>query len=133
MAEPDCYCSALRRATRRLSADYDAALSGTGINIAQFSLLRSIERRGTVSLSALGRALDLDRSTVGRNLRVLERRALVRPAPRKDGREAGFELTETGRATLEAARGPWRRAQQEVEARLGSESVAALLAKLAAV
>ncbi len=72
-----CHCTRLRIATRKMTALYDTALAPTGINVAQFSILRTIERRQPVSLTELGRLLALDRSTMGRNVRVLEKQGLV--------------------------------------------------------
>jgi DNA-binding MarR family transcriptional regulator len=68
-----CYCSLLRTATRKVGAVYDNALAPLGINIAQYSLLRLVEHCQPVSFTELGRIAELDRSTVGRNVRVLER------------------------------------------------------------
>jgi DNA-binding MarR family transcriptional regulator len=62
-----CYCDVLRAATRKTTAIYDVALAPAGVNLAQFSLLRKIQRAGSVSLSELGRLAALDRSTIGRN------------------------------------------------------------------
>ena len=82
-----CYCAALRAAARKTTALYDEALEPAGIGVAQFSLMRRIERAGTVSLTELGRRAELDRSTVGRNVRVLARMGLVRrPRPRTSAR-----------------------------------------------
>lgn len=78
-----CYCDVLRAATRKTTAIYDAALAPAGVNLAQFSLLRKIQRAGSVSLSELGRLAALDRSTIGRNVRVLQRMELVRVTPEK--------------------------------------------------
>eukprot|EP01035_Chromulina_nebulosa_P049431 gene49431-67135_t len=72
MSSSSCYCILLRKASRRLSALYDEALEPFGINIGQFSQLRNIRRSQPVSLTALGGVMELDRSTVGRNTRVLE-------------------------------------------------------------
>ena len=67
-----CYCAALRVAARKTTALYDEELAAVGINLAQYSLLRQIERAGTVSLTELGRLAELDRSTVGRNVKALQ-------------------------------------------------------------
>ncbi|WP_159715866.1 MarR family winged helix-turn-helix transcriptional regulator, partial [Geminicoccus flavidas] len=82
-----CYCIALRAASRRLTTLYDAALQPVGINVAQFSLLRNVKRAQPVSLTELGRRMELDRSTVGRNVRLLQRMGLVRMASGSDQRE----------------------------------------------
>ena len=83
-----CYCLALRAAARKATALYDEALAPAGLNLAQYGLMRRIERAGAVSLTELGRMAELDRSTVGRNVKVLERLLLVRLSPAKDQREA---------------------------------------------
>ena len=95
-----CYCASLRAAARKTTALYDAALAPVGINVAQFALLRRIERAQPVSLTEIGRLADLDRSTVGRNVKVLERLGLVRLAAAEDQREAAVTLTPAGAEAL---------------------------------
>ncbi len=126
---PPCHCTRLRIATRKMTALYDTALAPTGINVAQFSILRTIERRQPVSLTELGRLLALDRSTMGRNVRVLEKQGLVALGRGKDQREAAASLTETGTATLRAAEPLWEDCQTDMGRRLGAERLA-LLAEL---
>ena len=101
-----CYCAAVRTAARKTTALYDAALEPAGLTLAQYSLLRKIERAGTVSLTELGRMADLDRSTVGRNVKVLERLRLVRLTPAKDQREAAVRLAPAGAKALATRRSP---------------------------
>jgi len=119
MSEAPCFCTSLRKASRRLSAVYDEALEPFGVNVAQFSLLRNIDRHGPVSLTALGDILELDRSTLGRNVRVLGRRGMVQLAESTDKREASVMLSASGRRTLEAALPAWRAAQTRINAKLG--------------
>jgi DNA-binding MarR family transcriptional regulator len=114
-----CYCSSLRLAARKATALYDAALAPVGINVAQFALLRRIEGVGSASLTDLGRLAALDRSTVGRNVKVLERRGLVRLASAEDQREAAVTLTSAGDAALRRGAPLWEAAQSRVEAVLG--------------
>jgi DNA-binding MarR family transcriptional regulator len=126
----DCYCAVLRAATRRVSARYDAALEPLGINIAQFSLLRHIERATPVSLTELGRKIGLDRSTIGRNVRVLERMTLVRVTPGADHRETTVCLAQPGRDVLLRAAPLWNEVQQGIEAGLGPDGATRLGALL---
>jgi DNA-binding MarR family transcriptional regulator len=118
-----CYCAVLRTAARKMTALYDEALKPVGIQLAQFSLLRSIERTEPVSLTELGRRTELDRSTVGRNVRLLQRMGLVRIAP---GAEATVCLEEAGRAVLQEGAPLWNRAQRSVEAKLGAKAAVQL-------
>ena len=129
MAAP-CYCIALRAAARKVTTLYDSALEPTGVNIAQFSLLRRIERAGSVSLTELARLAELDRSTMGRNARVLERLGLVRIAAGADQREATVILTEQGSDVLRRGAPLWDGAQRRIEAGLDPSLVARLLNSL---
>ncbi len=130
MPDPTCYCHALRKATRRLNAAYDAALAPTGINVAQFSLLRTLARHGAQSLTGLGRRMELDRSTVGRNVKVVERLGLVQPASTTDQRQAAIELSPEGRRILASATPLWAGVQARIDTRLGPDRSATLLAEL---
>jgi DNA-binding MarR family transcriptional regulator len=114
-----CYCAAVRTAARKTTALYDSILEPAGVTLAQYSLLRRIERAGTVSLTKLGRLAELDRSTVGRNVKALEELRLVRAAPAKDQREAAVRLAPAGKAALRLAAPLWEEAQRRVEAALG--------------
>ncbi len=126
----ECYCVLLRGASRRITAVYDAALAPVGISVAQFSLLRRIRRAQPVSLTELARLSELDRSTVGRNVRVLERMGLVVAHPAKDQREAALALLPAGEKILADGAPLWDAAQAKVEAALGPAGVESLRALL---
>ncbi|MCJ8144218.1 MarR family transcriptional regulator [Ancylobacter sp. A5.8] len=129
-----CHCNLLRLATRKVSARYDAALAPLGINIAQYSLLRKIERHQPVSLTALGKLTELDRSTIGRNVRVVERLGLVATSRGEDDqREAVVALTPAGGELLAQAVPRWQECQAELEAKVGTASLDALSQIVAAV
>ncbi len=122
-----CYCAAARAVARKTTALYDNALAPAGVNLAQYSLLRRIERAGSPSLTELARLAELDRSTVGRNVRVLTRMGLVDLNGAADQREAAVDLTPQGVETLGAAVPLWTKAQHEIEAKIGGEHAKALL------
>jgi DNA-binding MarR family transcriptional regulator len=124
--ETTCYCVAVRTAARRATALYDALLEPAGVTLAQFSLLRKVERAGTVSLTKLGQLAELDRSTIGRNVKALEELRLVRLGHAKDQREAAVRLTPAGKDTLRRGAPLWEEAQRRVEAALGSGGAAQL-------
>ncbi len=123
---PECYCVGLRKAARKISAIYDEALAPAGVNVAQFSLLRNIERRAPVSLTELGHAAALDRSTIGRNIRVLERMGLVRTILGIDHRETEIVLAPAGRRVLEEGAPLWKQAQLHIKTALGDDGATAL-------
>lgn len=117
-----CYCVILRRAARKTTAIYDDALAPTGINIAQFSLLRRIKRAGCISLTELAHLADLDRSTIGRNTKVLAKMGLIETKCGEDQREALIGLTDAGQTLLEHATPLWQKAQDDIEALFGGET-----------
>ena len=118
----ECYCAVLRTAARKVTAIYDAALEPSGINLAQYSLLRTIQRREPLSLTELGRLTELDRSTIGRNVRLLQRLGLVRVEPgAEDQREAVVTLDQAGADALQWAGPLWDEAQRRVESALGTD------------
>lgn len=123
----------LRKASRRVSALYDEALEPFGINIAQFSAMRNIRRNAPVSLTDLGTIMELDRSTVGRNMKVLERMGLVAFATGEDQREAVLSLTAEGEALVERASPIWDEVQDRLEGRLGTDHALQLGELLAAI
>jgi DNA-binding MarR family transcriptional regulator len=128
-----CYCAALRTATRKTTTIYDEVLAPTGVNLAQFSLLRKIQRAAPVSLSELGRIAELDRSTVGRNVKVLQRMGLTRVTPGEDQREATVTLDEKGLAVLREGAPLWDEAQRRIETKLGDGGAERLRSLLGAL
>ncbi|MBN3861417.1 MarR family transcriptional regulator [Pseudomonas frederiksbergensis] len=127
MLPSQCLCTNLRRAARGVSRHYDGALGGFGINVAQYSLLCNLQRLDQPSISSLAEAMGLDRSTLGRNLRVLEGEGLVTLVEGEDMRNRIVLLTETGRERLAAALPAWEAAQQRLIDRLGAEKREILL------
>lgn len=115
-----CYCAVLRAASRKVTAQYNAALAPAGVHLAQYSLLRTIEREAPLSLTRLGQLVELDRSTIGRNVRLLQRMGLVNLGAGTDQREAMVTLTEAGRDVLQQAAPRWEEAQRAIERTLGT-------------
>ncbi len=121
MIETSCLCTKVRRAALGVTSAYDQALARIGLKITQFSLLRTITRIEAASISALAEATGHDRSTLGRNLRVLMKMGLVSLGPGEDERTRLVTLTAEGRARIEAALPHWQEAQRTMEARLGRD------------
>jgi len=118
-----CTCGSLRKASRRVSQFYD-----------QFSILSEVERgsiAGPVVMSELASAMVMDRSTLGHNLRPLERDNLVvlRQA-RQDRRKRYVELTAKGKSLLPRAHRLWRGAENRFERIFGKAPAAELRAVL---
>ncbi|HYZ64059.1 MAG TPA: MarR family winged helix-turn-helix transcriptional regulator [Acetobacteraceae bacterium] len=126
-----CTCSAIRRAARHLSQSYDRFLAPTGLRTTQFSLLRVLERTGPRSIQALAAEMGLDRTTLGRNLRPLERDGFVSIGidPR-DRRGRALSITPAGEAKLREARVCWEAAQASFTETYGPEQTQRLHALL---
>jgi DNA-binding MarR family transcriptional regulator len=124
MKKTECSCVAIRRTSRALTQFYDQMLEPSGIKVTQLSLLRAVRRLDSPNISALADELELDRTTLGRNLAVIERNGLVAVAPGDDLRERTVSLTAAGEAALAAAAPLWDAAQARIAERLGAERLA---------
>jgi DNA-binding MarR family transcriptional regulator len=132
-AEPrvtGCTCDRLRKLARRLTQRYDDSLAPTGLRLTQFSLLAHLVHGGPAAMSALADRLEMDRTTLTRNLKPLLDAGLIAMGPGRDARERVVRISEGGRATWQAARERWRRAQHAVNEALGPARVADLHAVL---
>ncbi len=121
--QPQCVCVNLRRATRALTQLYDSALADAGVKVTQFSLLRAVERHEPAAITTLAEDLDLDRTTLARNLLPLQRDRLVALAPGMDQRVTEVRLTAKGRKAIAAALPLWQEVQEQIAQRLGRERV----------
>lgn len=125
-----CTCDRLRKLTRRITQHYDARLAPTGLRVTQYSLLAHLERGGPTTMSALARLMEMDRTTLTRNLKPLVDAGFVSIAQGADARSRVVSATARGRAARASARDLWRRAQDEVNRALGEDQVARLHAAL---
>ena len=132
-AKIPCYCFKTRRAAAAITRHYDRALAPCGVTVSQFLLLRNLAHAPGCTLSGLAAAVDLNRSTLTRNLRPLLGKGLVRDAGAPEARDYRLELTEAGEQALECGLVRWEQAQEDVRRRLGEVGLAALEAALAAL
>jgi DNA-binding MarR family transcriptional regulator len=128
-----CACNHLRRAARAVTQLYDDTLRPTGLRATQFTLLTALRIQGPISLNRLAEQLVMDRTTLTRNLRPLEKKELVRIEAGRDRRTREASLTKRGHQALVEAFPLWRRAQARVAGGLGDERLQALLGELGAV
>jgi len=125
-----CLCFNLRKAARAVTQLYDAALEPAGLRATQFSLLAVLDGRDPVTITDLARAMVMDRTTLTRNLRPLEKQGLVAIAPGDDRRTREVSLTRRGRRTLTRATPRWRHAQTGMLDALGDRRARRLLDEL---
>ena len=128
---PACTCGQLRRLTRRITGIYDHALAPCGLRVTQFSLLSNLMKLPACSLAELAQAMDMERTTLIRNLRPLAAAGWVRTQTRANTRQREVSLTPAGRAKWSVARPLWRSAQDAVNSTLGSSEVTRLHRRMA--
>src|SRR5205823_13758283 len=103
-----CTSSSLRQATRHVTWFYIAFLFPAGLRATQFSILAKLRQRCPLTITALATEMVMDRTTLGRNIRPLQRKGLVAVASgSRDHRSKELRLTETGLERLRAAGAPW--------------------------
>ena len=125
-----CACGRLRRATRALTQLYDDFLAPAGLRVTQFSLLRTLQRDGTLRINELAARLLLDRTALSRNLDPLVDQGLVDIVRGHDARTREVAISRKGANALKAAMPHWERAQSEVMRHLGAAKLDALLSTL---
>ena|SRR6516165_3190987 len=123
----ECNCFATRSAARHVSQYYDRYLAATGLRTTQFSILAKLKRLGPLTINELARQMVMDRTTLGRNIKPLERDGLVSIEPAQSDRRAKeLRLTKTGEKQLEAGFEAWSRAQTGFESTFGPKHAAEL-------
>ena len=126
----DCTCYNLRKATRAVTQLYDDILRPSGLRVTQFSLLSAVGLFGTVSVSALAEETVMDRTTLTRNLQLLEGQGLIHIEPGADARVREVSLTPAAHEKLAIARGYWTKAQSHMADSLGGDRLQRLLGDL---
>jgi DNA-binding MarR family transcriptional regulator len=128
-----CAAAGLRRATRAMTQLYTRSLAPSGLQPTQFTLLVACALAGEAPMTALADALAMDRTTLTRNLRPLERQGLVQIAEGDDRRVRIVTLTSRGRSTLAEALPLWRRAQSQVATAFGAQRLRRTLEEVGAL
>jgi DNA-binding MarR family transcriptional regulator len=117
-----CLAFRVRRLNRRVTRIYNAALRPHGLTIAQFTMLVALSMGRDFRAGDLARVLDLEKSTVSRNLkRLVEHRWAI-----SEGVERVLRLTATGRRLVSRAMPAWREAQREAAAAIDADLVQAI-------
>jgi DNA-binding MarR family transcriptional regulator len=115
-----CSCTALRKASRRISQLYDAALAPSGLKTTQRAILAQVRRSGPTTVGQLAEALVMDPGALAHTLKPLERDRLVSiDIDPEDRRNRVVELTTTGQARLAESDKLWEKAQRGFETAFG--------------
>jgi DNA-binding MarR family transcriptional regulator len=115
-----CACFNLRKTARAVTQLYNAMLQPSGLLATQFSVLVALALASPLAISSLAEVLGMDRTTLARNLKPLQRRGLVRVEQSEDDRRIQLvALTPKGQEALSAAMPLWRKAQHHTVSHLG--------------
>jgi len=121
-----------RLAARRIAKFLERRMESCGLSLAQFSLMAQIAGAADDTIGALSESMDLDQSTLSRNLRALEAAGLVEIAVvESDLRRRAVWLTEEGARRFQTALPFWRRAHAALAERMDAD-LAPRLARAAA-
>lgn len=126
-AMENCVCFNLRWVSRSITQHFESQLRHHGLLPTQTPILAALAARPTADMAGLSDWLGMDRTTLVRNLRPLERDGFVKLIGKGRGRKVQLSITPKGRAALKKFVPDWRKAQQKVVRTLGNERWSAIL------
>ena len=117
--EEYCHCYAIRQVSTKITKIYDEALVESGLKITQYAILKYISILKNTSLTKLSNSMNYNRTTLGRNIRILERKELIYLDKGKDKRELNIIITKNGLKILNVATKCWKKINTELTQKLG--------------
>ena len=122
MSVDACTCGELRRAARAVTLLYDKAFESSGLLSTQLGVLHTIYNSASITISQLGGELGIDRTTLTRNLSVLERQELINISSGKDHRTRIITITSKGTNSIASAIPLWNEIQRKVKQQMGEKA-----------
>lgn len=117
-----CVALRVRRMSRIITRIYDDALRPLGLTASQFTLLTAIAQQDGVTAAEIGLTLDIEKSTLSRNLKRLEAVNYMTMDPPAGRHGRGLHLTADGEAAIMRAFPVWQSTQGRVAEVLGDQS-----------
>src|SRR5262245_35218045 len=117
-----CACHKVRMAARAVTRAYDDALRAVGLRATQLAVLVAVGTDGAMSITTLAKIMSMDRSTLTRNLRPLEKEGLVAVGLEGWRRSRSLDITKKGQSRLREALPYWERAQEILRRKLGDQN-----------
>jgi DNA-binding MarR family transcriptional regulator len=128
--EKNCVCFNLRRVTRVVTQFYDAEMRRHGIRPTQGTILASLQARNSWNMAELSDWLGMERTTLVRNLRPLQRDGFVKAGGGGRGNRVELTITTKGRNQVEKLTPAWKAAQSAAVKTLGEKRWSAILSDL---
>jgi len=129
-AVENCVCFNLRRAARAVTQFYDSEMRRHGIRPTQGSILASLQAKNGWNMAELSDWLRMDRTTLVRNLRPLQRDGLVKISGGGRGNRVELAITAKGRKQIEKLTPAWKSAQSAMVKTLGEKRWSTILSDL---
>ena len=121
-----CIAGRLRLINRVVTNIYDDALRPLGLKISQGNILILTGKMGVASPVQVCEYLQLDISTLSRNVELMRKNGWLEEVPGEDARSHPFRLTAEGKRLIEKAIPAWEKAQAEARELLGDDFVSLL-------
>ncbi len=122
-----CACMNLRKTSRAITQYYDRALQPVGLRATQFTILVAVAKAESITISKLAEFLVMDRTTLTRNIRPLEREGYLEIRTGSDQRKRYLYLLKKGETVLEKALPLWQVTQQNIVRGLGIDNFRKML------
>lgn len=129
-ARENCVCFNLRWVTRVVTQFYDAEMRRHGIRPTQGTILASLQAKDSWNMADLSDWLGMERTTLVRNLRPLQRDGFVEVAGGGRGNRVELTITAKGRKQVEKLTPAWKSAQCAMVKTLGEQRWSAILSDL---
>lgn len=126
----ECTVFNLKRATRAVQSVFDEAFKSVGLEGTQYTVLSHIYVVEPISLTKLADLMDVDRTTLARNLAPLEKKGLIEIKPGNDKRAKVINTTEIGKEVISKALPIWRVTQEKMKNTLGAENWSLMISNL---
>jgi DNA-binding MarR family transcriptional regulator len=117
-----CLATRVRQLSRIITRVYDDAMRPLGITASQYTLLAQLAARDSITAVEIGHELDIEKSTLSRNLKRLLALGHITMDPPAGRRGRGLHLTGKGQAILKDAFPVWQDAQTRAVSAMGAES-----------
>jgi DNA-binding MarR family transcriptional regulator len=121
-----CIAVRLRLLNRVVTNLYDAALRPLGLKVSQLNILIVTAKLGVARPAQVCEILQLDTSTLSRNVERMRAHGWLEVVPEEDARAQPFRLTPQGKRMIEKAVPAWEEAQRQATELLGDEGIALL-------
>lgn len=119
----ECLAVRVRLLNRTVTNIFDEALRPLGVKVSQLNVLMVVARKGTASPGEVSRILNMEKSTVSRNVERLRASGWLVIADSGEARRQELRVSSSGNRLIDKALPLWEQAQAETERLLGSRDV----------